>query len=71
MRRTRRLAFGLALAALWLTPAIAPAFAVEPDDLPWDEIDRVLKEQPAPESPDVPDASTPAAAAQPSAAIEV
>jgi L,D-transpeptidase YcbB len=70
MRRTRRLAFGFALAALWLTPAVAPAFAVEPDDLPWDEIDRVLKEQPAPEAPDgpdTPDVQPPAAAAKPAA----
>ena len=47
MRRTRRLALSLVLAGLWLTPALMPAYAVEPDDLPWDEIDRVLKEQPA------------------------
>ncbi len=51
MRRTLRLALGILLCSGLLAPALAPAFAVEPDDLPWDEIDRVLKEvpQPAPE----------------------
>jgi L,D-transpeptidase YcbB len=67
MRRTRRLALGFALAALWLTPAFTPAFAVEPDDLPWDEIDRVLKEQPAPDAADTPDVKPPAAPAKPAA----
>ena len=42
MRGTRRLAVSIALVCTLLTPALA----IEPDDLPWDEIDRVLKEQP-------------------------
>ncbi|MEQ1670843.1 MAG: hypothetical protein ABL893_08305, partial [Hyphomicrobium sp.] len=42
MRRKSRLVLGLVLASLWFQPA----FAVEPDDLPWDEIDRILKEAP-------------------------
>ena len=67
MRRMRLLAFGLAVAAFCLTPA----HAVEPDDLPWDEIDRVLKEAPgAPaKATDPDDANTDApSAASPSAA---
>ena len=42
MHVVRRLA-ALAILACGL---VTPAIAIEPDDLPWDEIDRVLKEQP-------------------------
>jgi L,D-transpeptidase YcbB len=77
MRRMRQLALGLVVAVCWLSPA----FAVEPDDLPWDEIDRILKESPPsgatsddadPQNPAVattPDTQTaPTAKAVPSAA---
>lgn len=57
MRRTRRLALGVVLATFLSVPAIA----VEPDDQPWDEIDRVLKEAPGSEagqsSPEAPAAT--------------
>jgi murein L,D-transpeptidase YcbB/YkuD len=43
MRRTSRFVFGLVLALL----AHQPALAVEADNQPWDEIDRVLKEDPS------------------------
>ena len=42
MRGSRRFAFAAILAIGFITPASA----FDPDDLPWDEIDRVLKEQP-------------------------
>lgn len=47
MLRKGRLALGLLLASL----LAQPTFAVEPDDLPWDEIDRILKEAPGPGAP--------------------
>ncbi len=48
MRRARRLVLSVFLAL----GSVLPAVAIEPDDLPWDEIDRVLKEQPAAIEPD-------------------
>lgn len=44
MRRLSHLAIALALAAMWCEPVRA----AEPDDQPWDEIDRVLKDVPEP-----------------------
>ena len=44
MRRLSRLALAVACAVTFSQPSLA----VEPDDQPWDEIDRVLKDVPEP-----------------------
>lgn len=58
MRRLSRAAIAVVLALIWQQPV----FATDPDDQPWDEIDRVLREDPQNVTPD-----TEAAAATPSA----
>ena len=56
MRRLSRAAIAVALALSWYQPALA----TDPDDQPWDEIDRVLREDPQNVTP-----GTEAAATQP------
>lgn len=47
MRGSRLFALAAIHVAILALGLAMPAAAIDPDDLPWDEIDRVLKEQPA------------------------
>ena len=58
MRRLSRAAIAIALALSWYQPA----FAIDPDDQPWDEIDRVLREDPQNVTPGTEAAAGPAEA---------
>lgn len=65
MRPTSRLAMSLVLALAFTQPVLAPVLAYEPDDLPWDDNDRI--ETPAA----LPDDGEAASDTDPSATIDL